>query len=124
MTRPHHEYRSMARSLKTDGALKLKLTVLTAMLGASAPSSARANDLRVETGSVERASGSTGVRVPAKVSWKNAWRNARNYDAVWLFVKVRSGPNAPWRHARISVTSPAAGGAVTCEPSGDHVGAF
>ena len=77
---------------------------IVAVLASSPFSTALANDLRIETGAVERTAGSAGLRVSAKVAWKNAWRNARNYDAVWLFVKVRPSPNAPWRHVRLAAT--------------------
>ena len=104
------------------GAAAIALVV--AGLSAASPSAARANDLRVETGAVERVSGTVALRVPAKVSWKNAWRNAKNHDAVWLFVKVRSGPNAGWRHARLLPTSHGASTPIACETSADKVGIF
>ena len=95
---------------------------IVGVLASSPFSTALANDLRIETGAVERTAGSAALRVSAKVAWKNAWRNARNYDAVWLFVKVRPSPNAPWRHVRLAATRE--GGPLACAPSGDHVGAF
>ena len=95
---------------------------IVAVLASSPFSTALANDLRIETGAVERTAGSAALRVSAKVAWKNAWRNARNYDAVWLFVKVRPSPNASWRHVRLAATRE--GGPLACAPSGDHVGAF
>src|SRR5262245_48420973 len=100
------------------------LAFTAAVVAASTPTSvALGNDLRVETRSVDR-SANTGARVTAKVSWKNAWRNARNHDAVWLFVKVRPGPNAGWRHVKLAATPRGAASLVSCEPSADHVGAF
>jgi formylglycine-generating enzyme required for sulfatase activity len=100
----------------------LAFAVLVAAI--SAPTStALANDLRVETGSVER-SANAGFRVTAKVSWKNAWRNARNYDAVWLFVKARPAPNAAWRHVRLAATPSGAATPIACASSADRVGAF
>jgi hypothetical protein len=91
------------RAVHAGGAAKTAFLIATLSLTSS--SAAFANDLRVETGAVERVSGTGALRVPAKVSWKNAWRNARNHDAVWLFVKVRNGPNAGWRHARLLASS-------------------
>jgi len=96
----------------------------SAFLSAVLSSALLANDLKVETGTVDRVAGSNAVRVAAKVSWKNAWRTARNYDAAWLFVKFRPSPNAPWRHARIASTPRVANGPIACEPSADHVGTF
>ena len=104
----------------TAGALAVALLVAAISVPTS---SAFANDLRVETGSIERPA-NAGLRVAATVSWKNAWRNARNYDAVWLFVKVRPGPNAGWRHVRLAATPRGATSTISCEPSADHVGAF
>ena len=104
------------------GAARRLACSIVAVLVSSPLSAALANDLRIETGTVERSAGGSGLRVTAKVAWKNAWRNTRNHDAVWLFVKVRLSPNAPWRHARLLATR--AGGPLACAPSGDHVGAF
>jgi len=102
----------------------LTVTLAALVLGATMPASALANDLRIETGAVERTAGSTSLRVTAKVSWKNAWRNARNYDAVWLFAKIHVAPNGSWRHARLTAGSKSATAAITCEPSADRVGMF
>ena len=77
----------MGRWLTTDAARLLAASAIAFVSASAVPESAFANDLRVETGSIERVAGSNALRVSAKVSWKNAWRNARNYDAVWLFVK-------------------------------------
>ncbi|MCB0375456.1 MAG: hypothetical protein KDD04_06025, partial [Sinomicrobium sp.] len=36
------------------------------------------------------------------ISWENSWRDAINYDAVWVFIKYRaSGTNDPWEHATL-----------------------
>ena len=35
------------------------------------------------------------------LSWKNSWRNSRNHDAAWVFVKQSFGPNG-YRHARLA----------------------
>ena len=107
---------------RVPGAARAALVIAT--LGAMPASAVLANDLRVETGAVTRVPGSGAFRVPVKVSWKNAWRNARNHDAVWLFVKVRGGPVGPWRHARLSSSVPGANTRIVCEPSTDHVGTF
>ena len=48
-----------------------------------------------------RVSGETKARhVTCTVAWKNGWRNDRNYDAAWLFVKTRQ-ENGLWRHVRV-----------------------
>jgi formylglycine-generating enzyme required for sulfatase activity len=109
----------------TDATRVARSVLSLAVLGIGVtPAAAFANDLRVETGRVERAAGSSALSISAKVGWKNAWRNARNFDAVWLFVKARPGPNAPWRHARLASSPRGPAGTLTCERSTDHVGAF
>ena len=86
------------------------------------PTHAYASNLAVVTRSVSR---ENGVRVSVDVRWANAWRNQRNHDAVWLFVKYRSSPRAPWRHGRVSNIDPGATAPrVTCTPSADRVGAM
>src|SRR5689334_17509232 len=87
-------------------------------------STARANDLRIDGIVIDRTRAPGVLRVNAKVGWKNAWRNARNYDAVWLFVKVRPAPNAPWRHVRLAASPRVAATPLACAPSADGVGAF
>ncbi len=100
-------------------SLLLSATLLAALAGP-----ARANDLRVETRRVWRPDGAAALRVDATVSWKNAWRTARNHDAAWLVVKLRGAPNRPWSHASIvSVAAASATPAARCAVSGDRVGA-
>jgi len=36
------------------------------------------------------------------IAWQDSWRNVHNYDAVWLFFKVRSDGNQPWQHVRLA----------------------
>jgi hypothetical protein len=38
------------------------------------------------------------------ISWQNAWRDARNHDAVWLFFKYQPIQNAQanYRHAKVA----------------------
>src|SRR5688572_4941314 len=61
-----------------------------------------ANELRLETLRTYVSPGQRTVRVDARVRWKNAWRNARNHDAVWLVVKVRANPRGEWSHAKLA----------------------
>src|SRR5262245_4174138 len=101
---------------------RTRLTKVVAALGLVIPMTLRANDLKIESGTVDRTG--ANVRVTAKVSWKNAWANAKNHDAVWLFVKVRGAPVGAWRHARIAASSPATNGVLRCQASTDRVGTF
>lgn len=68
------------------------------VLGAA---TAQANGLRTETGRIERVAESKLVRVDARVTWKNGWRNSRNYDAVWVVIKLRGSARAAWAHGRL-----------------------
>ena len=44
----------------------------------------------------------TQYKAKFTVSWNNCWRNDKNYDAAWIFIKyVGTDPNAAYRHARI-----------------------
>ena len=111
------------RSVAVVRSTTLALLV-SALAIAATPAPSRANDLRVSAGALQREAGGS-LRVPVRVSWKNAWRNAKNYDAVWLFVKLRGAPNAGWRHARIaSITGEGGGSPFACQPSTDRVGTF
>jgi formylglycine-generating enzyme required for sulfatase activity len=86
---------------------------------------ALANELRLETLRTYVSPGQRTVRVDARVRWKNAWRNARNHDAVWLVVKVRANPRGEWSHAKLAraaLANPSPVGA--CQVSRDGVGAF
>ena len=107
-----------------DAAGVAKTALLISALSLALSATAFASDLRVETGALERVSGTGALRVPAKISWKNSWRNAKNHDAVWLFVKVRTGPNAIWRHARLLAASRSTSTPMACEASADRVGIF
>ncbi len=93
-------------------------------LFAAVPASAGASELRVEAATVTRTS--AGVpRVHTRVAWKNAWRNAKNHDAVWLAVKMRTSKGGRWRHARISAAaSNATNPSIECAPTADQIGVF
>ncbi|QQR86016.1 MAG: hypothetical protein IPJ76_15625 [Flavobacteriales bacterium] len=44
-------------------------------------------------------------QVAFDLSWDNSWRTSSgesNYDAAWVFIKYRFGPNTDWRHATLS----------------------
>ncbi len=84
----------------------------------------RGNGLRVETRSAQRPAGSSTVRVEASVSWKNAWRNARNHDAVWLVVKLRGRSRPSWTHARLVQAAAAGSPGASCVVTADRIGAF
>lgn len=60
-------------------------------------------------------------RLNVRVAWNNAWRNDRNHDAAWIFVKYRQAPDG-WRHARIAPAQADGPAAVTVPADG--AGAF
>jgi formylglycine-generating enzyme required for sulfatase activity len=102
--------------------------VLASLIGvflAAATPVFAASDLAVETRPAVGRSADGAPQVIARITWRNAWRNARNHDAVWLFVKLRSGAGAPWRHARIARVTTANGmPALACHATADRIGAF
>lgn len=64
------------------------------------------------------------------IQWENSWRDATNWDAVWLFVKYRAvGNTGAWSHASLNHVNgtndghTAAPGAVITTPS-DGKGVF
>ena len=50
---------------------------------------------------IEWSQSSNGHKVKLIVSWSNSWRNDKNYDAAWLFVKYASASSPSDRHARL-----------------------
>lgn len=67
-------------------------------------------------------------KINFNLAWKNSWRDAINYDAVWLFVKFKTNASE-WKHASLntnptlhSTGSQAAG--ATIAPSADGKGAY
>lgn len=99
--------------------------LITAVVLGAIASRANATEIRVTSGRVERVSGSDALQLIARLTWKNAWRNARNYDAAWLFVKLRVEPNGLWNHARLrAVVADSATPSLTCSVSADRIGAF
>jgi formylglycine-generating enzyme required for sulfatase activity len=67
------------------------------------------------------------------LSWDNSWRGSvepANWDAVWLFAKVRVGPAGVWRHATLSTAAAdyavadVGGVAAAFSPSADGKGVF
>ena len=92
--------------------------VVAAMAVLLVATPARANGLRIDTGKVQSAAESKTVRVDARVTWKNGWRNSRNYDAVWVVVKLRVPQGAPQGSCSVSKDQVGA----FCFPSASHRG--
>lgn len=84
--------------------------------------------------SIAPVDGVTSAQVEFRVAWPGAWRDARNHDAAWLFVKI-SGQDAQGersvRHARLAGApqvldiGPAGDGfEAAIDVPADHVGFF
>jgi formylglycine-generating enzyme required for sulfatase activity len=98
---------------------------VTAVVGVAG--SATANNIQVSNVTV------TGMDTVARtayvrfdLSWDNAWRDAENWDAAWVFIKFKPHASNDWQHAALSPVSgdhvPAANSTVTAVPDG--TGAF
>ena len=81
--------------------LSLFLTLLTLVVWAqpALATGLRISDVRFEPA---RLSPGASPSVEFTVGWQNAWRNAKNHDAAWIFIKVQVRGSARWRHALLS----------------------
>ncbi len=91
---------------------------------------ARASDLGIRDARLVRSEGGSGPVWHAEfaIAWKNAWRNERNNDGAWVFLKVRA-PGRGWRHAMLASAGHGAiptenGPAAELHVASDAVGAF
>lgn len=114
------------RGSYTAGMMKQSVPALLAFVALAFVPSAAATNLSISPAQVARVAGTATATVRATVEWENAWRNDRNHDAAWIFIKVRAG-TGPWRHAQLAAgLPPAASGqpsAAFAVPS-DRVGFF
>lgn len=61
------------------------------------------NDLTIEMPLLgSRDADDETMTVSFDMSWDNSWRNSRNYDAVWIFVKFSTDGGDTWEHATMS----------------------
>lgn len=104
------------------------LAILHAVLALSAHSAhsalspgAAAGDLAVTD--VSLAGDADRPRVELRVSWANGWRNERNHDGAWVFVKVREPGSRWWLHAPLG-GPPVAGEGLEVSLPDDRVGCF
>ena len=58
---------------------------------------AGASDLRVSNVDLKRVPGAGGLLISFDIGWDRSWRDERNWDAAWVFVKYQSvdGPAGP-----------------------------
>jgi len=104
--------------------MHIRVVIALIVAGVLTVSPARANQLQIDTAGVQRGADAKTLRIDARVSWKNSWRNARNHDAVWLVVKLRGNPRTAWTHGRLVRAASQGAPQGSCSVSSDRVGAF
>ena len=77
-----------------------RLVLVTLVAALFGPAAAVAGDLAIGDVRTEAPVAGGPARVRFTVAWKNGWRNDRNHDAAWVFVKVRVGSGG-WAHGTI-----------------------
>ena len=83
-----------------------RMAIITLSAGLAA--SASANNVAVSNIVLKSQDvGNKRVFVEFDLSWDNAWRNALNHDAAWVFVKFRAPGSNNWEHAYLSTNSAA-----------------
>lgn len=85
---------------------KKRMRALAAILLLSA--TAEANNVSVENVALSPSGGGQAA-VTFDLSWENSWRDAENFDAVWVFAKYSLDGGTRWRHATLAAsgTTPA-----------------
>lgn len=89
-----------------------------------------ANNISVSTPKLEITDNGTFLRFT--LAWENAWHNAKNHDAAWVFVKYKpNDPNASARHCLLNAQghqllskSPSNLPSPTLKVSTDNIGIF
>jgi len=63
---------------------------------------ALANNIAVSNVTItDQSTSAQTCKVQFDISWNNSWRNAINYDAVWVFIKYSTDNRATWAHATL-----------------------
>ncbi len=100
-----------------------RITILILILLIGKYTSANANNLLISGFSVVSVDEiAETARLQCTISWENSWRDAVNYDAVWLFVKYSDG-TVPWGHATL-VANTDNDASIAVDISNDGLGAF
>lgn len=101
--------------------MRARATVLIAgILLCSRPLAA--TGLVVSPATLSRGTGAPSVT--CEVSWRNGWRNDRNHDAAWLFVRLSVGKEGRSRRARLATSGHTVSGALELRRPEDGAGAF
>lgn len=99
----NHAHIRRRGSIRSTGLMAL-WPCLLAVLCLIAPIRTQANDIRVTNLTFNTLDTAEGhVRIRFDIEWKNSWRTSsapNNWDAAWVFVKVRP-VGGTWRHARL-----------------------
>lgn len=104
---------TMNTIIERPGARKRRTALLAAGFVCAALA-VRANNLQI-TNVVATPLGGGRASVEFDLSWENSWRDAENFDAAWVFLKVHVAGAPAWRH----VTLAAAGTNATGFSAGD-----
>lgn len=64
-----------------------------------------------------------GSDIGFNLGWDNSWKDAVNYDAVWVFIKYRQ-PNGDWLHATLNSSGHNFPAAASFELPSDYKGLF
>lgn len=105
--------------------------LLVAGTAAVAPAAGLAFDLVVTNAALETAADGKQALFRFDVRWDHSWRrswtdrtgNAENWDAAWVFVKIRT-PQGEWRHAILGTTGAQAPAGGVIQVASDGGGAF
>ena len=100
--------------------LKKRASLLYALLLAMG-SSVLGNNIQITNGGLaDQNIGQQFTMVQFDISWDNSWRNPRNHDAAWVFVKY-SANGGPWQHATINYVDGTAANDGHVEPAGSQI---
>jgi len=89
-------------------------------------SKVKANNLTITNVSLTGATATT-IQVQYNMFWDNSWRDARGWDAAWVFIKYSTDNGSTWAHATMSTSGHVAGTASptpTIQIPQDNLGAF
>lgn len=84
--------------------MRVQMLAVLSLLAATAG----ANNVSVGNVALSPSGGGQAI-VAFDLSWENSWRDAENFDAVWVFMKFSLDGGTRWRHATLAAsgTNPA-----------------
>ena len=78
----------------------------------------RANNVRivedVKVGTIE---GNSTAQLTFKIAWDNSWRDDYNWDAVYVFLKIKRVTDLEWKHAYFMDANHSVSAGYTCWPA-------